>query len=58
MLGAALTPLLWTVIGWAYIGYAWFFDEPILWSDWLIIGGYTVGSLVYVGVRCRPFENQ
>ncbi|MDG2792189.1 hypothetical protein ACNO5E_23590 [Vibrio parahaemolyticus] len=55
MLGAALTPLLWTVIGWAYIGYAWFFDEPILWYDWFIIGGYTVGSLVYVAVRCCSF---
>ncbi|BDU38106.1 hypothetical protein TUMSATVNIG3_26270 [Vibrio nigripulchritudo] len=58
MLGAALTPLLWTVIAWAYIGYAMFQNEPIPKADWLIVGTYTICSLVYVAIRAYGVKNQ
>jgi hypothetical protein len=53
MLGAALTPVLWAIVGWGHIAFNIIIGHAIEWYEWVVVGGYTIGSSVYVWSQIR-----
>ncbi|MGR5318617.1 hypothetical protein [Vibrio sp. DNB22_19_1] len=53
MLGAALTPVLWAIVGWGHIVFNMIMGNGIEWYEWAIVVGYTIGSSVYVWSQIR-----
>lgn len=48
MLGAALTPILWAIVGWGHIAFNMIRGSAIEWYEWTIVAVYTIGSSIYV----------
>lgn len=48
MLGAALTPVLWAIVGWGHIAFNMITGSAIEWYEWMTVAAYTIGSSIYV----------